>query len=366
VGIPSSSRIVLPSAVVNGSARSYERISTAGPYSLLIATETLPWSWYTDPEVLRVEQERIFRRSWQYAGHLGQLEEPGARFPARAGDVPVLVVRGDDGEVRAFLNVCRHRGSVLVEEPGRSATIQCRYHAWTYGLDGALRSAPRADEGLEQDGLGLRPLQVATHGPLVFVNPDLEAPPLAALPDVELEGLRFHARLPYALGANWKVALENYLECYHCPVAHKSFSAAVETSPDTYRLEDGGDRWSQYSVARGGDGQAQFHLLWPTTKLNVFPGPANLSIGPLHPDGPERCSGFLDYFFSEDVSESDIRDLLELDDEVGREDRALVESVQRGVGSGLLESGQLLPASEVLVAGFQRRIAAALGDAANR
>jgi choline monooxygenase len=182
--------------------------------------ETLPWSWYTDPEVLRAEQEQIFRRTWQYAGHLGQLPEPGSRFAARAGDVPVLVVRDEGGEVRAFLNVCRHRGSVLVDEPGTSATIQCRYHAWTYGLDGSLRAAPRADEGLDRGDLGLRPVRVETHGPLVFVNPDLDAPAFDRLPDLELDALRFHVRLPYVLEANWKVALENYLECYHCPVAH--------------------------------------------------------------------------------------------------------------------------------------------------
>ena len=342
------------------------RISTAGPYSLPVAVETLPWSWYTDPEVLRAEHERIFRRTWQYAGHLGQLAEPGSRFPARAGDVPVLVVRGEDGEVRAFLNVCRHRGSVLVEEPGCSATIRCGYHAWTYGLDGSLRAAPRADEGLDRAGLGLRPLQVATHGALVFVNPDLDAAPLDSLPEVDLEGLAFHVRLPYAVEANWKIALENYLECYHCPVAHKGFSAAVQTDPDVYRLVEEGDRWSQYCVAKDDGEQGSFHLLWPTTKVNVYPGPANLSIGPLHPDGPERCSGFLDYFFGEEVSEADIRDLLALDDQVGREDRSLVESVQRGVRSGLLDSGRLLSESELLVAGFQRKVAATLGELHNR
>jgi phenylpropionate dioxygenase-like ring-hydroxylating dioxygenase large terminal subunit len=321
--------------------------------------ETLPFAWYTDPEILRREQERIFRRSWHYAGHVGQLPETGSRFAARAGDVPVLVVRDEAGEVRAFLNVCRHRGSVLVEDEGRGTTIQCPYHAWTYGLDGSLRAAPRSDEGLEREDLGLVPVSVATWGPLVFVNPDPEPAPFEP-PDLAVDSLRFHVRVPYELEANWKIATENYLECYHCPVAHKSFSARVETNPDTYRLESADERWSQYSVARNGSGAAQFHLLWPSTKVNVYPGPANLSIGPLHPDGPERCSGFLDYFFGEDVSAEAIRDLFELDDHVGREDRVLVEAVQRGVRSGLVEHGQLMTKSEQLVAGFQRRIASIL------
>src|SRR6266487_7124058 len=144
-----------------------------------MSLESLPWSWYTDPEILRLEQERIFRRSWHYAGHIGQIEEPGDRFSCRAGDAPVVVVRDEGGILRAFLNVCRHRGSVLVEGEGRSATIQCPYHAWTYGLDGSLRTAPRSDEGLEREDLSLRPVQTGTWGPFVFVNPALQAPPLA-------------------------------------------------------------------------------------------------------------------------------------------------------------------------------------------
>jgi phenylpropionate dioxygenase-like ring-hydroxylating dioxygenase large terminal subunit len=335
--------------------------------------ETNPWSWYSDPAILRLEQERIFRRSWHYAGHTGQLERPGDRFACRAGDVPVLVVRDREGGLRAFLNVCRHRGSLLVETAGSGATIQCRYHAWTYGLDGALRAAPRAERepSFDREGLDLVPMQVDTWGRFVFVNPDPEAPPLAdalgELPElVEKAGLdpnalRFGERVHYALAANWKLAVENYLECYHCPVAHKAFSEIVDVDPSAYRLEARDGLWSQYCVARkDGGGRGQFHLLWPAFKLNVFPGPANLSVGPLHPEGPDSTSGFLDYFFGPDVTDAEARELLALDDEVGREDRALVESVQRGVSSGLLSAGRLLPESERLVAGFQRRVATAL------
>ena len=141
--------------------------------------QTLPWSWYTDPEVLRREQERIFRSAWQYVGHRGLVAEHGDQFAAEAGDVPVLVVR--DGEaLRAFLNVCRHRGSQLVDGSGNGKSIQCPYHAWTYGLDGSLRAAPRADReaGFEAEGLSLVELRLEQWGPLLFVNPDAEAPPL--------------------------------------------------------------------------------------------------------------------------------------------------------------------------------------------
>jgi phenylpropionate dioxygenase-like ring-hydroxylating dioxygenase large terminal subunit len=330
-------------------------------------TETLPWSWYTDPEILRREQERIFRHAWQYVGHVGQVAEAGDHFAADAG-VPVLVVRGDDGELRAFLNVCRHRGSQLVEGSGRRAALQCPYHAWTYSLDGSLKAAPRADreEGFDAEGLSLVELRLDSWGPLLFVNPDREAPPLAetlgALSElVPLDGLEFRLRDEYELAANWKIASENFLECYHCPVAHKGFSAAFEVAPDSYRLEATSDSvFSQFAPSRA-EGEGHFHFVWPNLKVNVYPGPGNLSIGPLLPAGPERSRGFLDYFFAPEADETWVEELLAFDRQVGAEDRVLVERVQRGVGTGLIEHGRLLPQSEQLVARFQELVRAALG-----
>jgi phenylpropionate dioxygenase-like ring-hydroxylating dioxygenase large terminal subunit len=332
--------------------------------------ETLPWSWYTDEEVLRREQERIFRRSWQYAGPAEHIAEPETFLASRAGDVPVVVVRDRDGELRGFVNVCRHRGSVVAEGRGRRATLQCPYHAWTYGLDGTLRAAPRADREARFDasGLSLVPVAVGTWGPFVFVNPDAEASPLSEtlgrLPELvpDLATFRFHHRGEYELAANWKIACENFLECYHCPVAHPGFSAVVDVSPDAYVLEAHETFWSQFARLREEEAAppGQFHLLFPNLKLNVYPGPANLSIGPVLPAGPERTTGYLDYFFPADADEEWIRELTAFDDQVGSEDTKLVESVQRGVRAGMIEHGQLLPQSEQLVAGFQRRVLEAL------
>ncbi len=326
---------------------------------------TLPWNWYFEPEILRREQETIFRRSWQYVGHEGQVREPGSYFAGRAGDVPVVVTRPEDGGLRAFLNVCRHRGTVLVEGEGRRATLQCPYHAWTYGLDGSLRAAPRSDETAPRDELGLLPLRVETWGPFVFVNPSEEGPALretlGELWDaLAFDELEFHHRVEYELESNWKVACENYLECYHCAVAHPGFSAVVDVSPDAYLLEEHRWHWSQFAHARGNGAAGSFHFVWPNLKLNVYPGRPNLSIGPVWPEGPERSRGFLDYFFAAGEDDAWIRDLLELDDQVGREDTALVERVQRGVRSGVLGEGRLLGESERLIAGFDGLVRDAL------
>jgi phenylpropionate dioxygenase-like ring-hydroxylating dioxygenase large terminal subunit len=335
------------------------------------AQGTLPWSWYSDPELLRREQERIFRHGWQYAGPAEHVEHPGDFFTCSVGDVPVIVTRDREGELHGLLNVCRHRGSLVAQGRGNRATLQCPYHAWTYELDGRLRSAPRGPE-LELDGICLRALAVADWGPLVFVHPDAEPPPLAEtlgpLPEllaaggIELELLRFSRRGEFELACNWKIAVENYLECYHCAVAHPGFSQVVDVSPGAYKLETHALGSSQFGPSRNGCGpvEGQFHWLWPTTKIYALPGPPNLAAGPVAPLGPERTRGFLDYFFPEEVTDAEVAELLAFDDQVGLEDRALVESVQAGVRSGLLDEGRLLPESEKLLSHFQSLVREAL------
>jgi phenylpropionate dioxygenase-like ring-hydroxylating dioxygenase large terminal subunit len=342
--------------------------------------QSLPWSWYSDPEVLRREHDRIFLRTWQYVGHIGQAAEPGSYFTGPLGLAPVVVTHARDGELRAFLNVCRHRGFVVAEGGGHRETLQCRYHAWTYGLDGRLRAAPRSERepGFDGEELSLAALRLDLWGPFVFVNADPDAAPLAdALGPVpaqlaellDVGALEFRHRTEFTLEANWKVACENFLECYHCSVAHPGFTAAVDVSPDAYRLATDGLTSSQFGPLRsngdsflaGGEvGRSQFHFVWPNFGINVFPGRPNLSCGPIVPVGPERTARFLDYFFAPGVDKAWLDELIAFDDQIGREDTALVEGVQRGLRAGVLTEGRVLSESEQLVAHFQRLCAEAL------
>jgi choline monooxygenase len=352
-------------------------------------TRTLPYDWYTDATVLRLEQDRLFGRSWQYAARLDQVAEPGQLTTAWAGLLPVVLARARDGELRGFVNVCRHRGHVLLDGDARRESIQCPYHAWTYSLDGSLRSAPRADRepGFDRDALGLVPISVDAYGPFVFVNPAADPEPLAdalgPLPGmlaeggIDLDALTFHKRAEadeYA--CNWKVCVENFLECYHCAVAHPSLSKAIDVTPEAYGLEIRGRLSTQIGPPRSGGGgvydatgeveRGQFHFLFPATVVNVMPGRPNLSIGPVVPRGPERTYRFLDYFVAPDVDEWWLADYLALDDAVGAEDRVLVENVQRGIAGGGLPAGVLMPESEQLIAHFQSLVVEALGDDAER
>ena len=339
-------------------------------------TATLPWAWYSDPDVAQRERDRIFGLTWQYVGHLGELDGPGSYFAGHAGGIPVVVTLDRDEHLRAFINVCRHRGAVVARGSARRGTLQCPYHAWTYGLDGCLRAAPRSDaeDGFEREALGLRPASVGTWGPFVLVNPDAGAEPLdralGDLPDIvaahglDVDALRWHRRVRYELNANWKIALENYLECYHCQINHPALVEVIDERALT--LQEAGLRLSQLSPAnervaagtapldaRGPIGESQFHLLLPTMKFNVLPGHPNLSIGPVWPVAADRCAGFLDYFFGGDVDERWIAELYAFDDVVGAEDTALIEAAQLGTSCGMIEHGRLLARDDMLIARFR-------------
>jgi choline monooxygenase len=330
---------------------------------------TLPYSWYTDPEILRREEDRIFRGAWQYVGHVGELDGPGSYFTTRAGKTPILVTRARDGELRGFLNVCRHRGFPVAQGHGRRETIQCPYHAWTYGLDGSLRAAPRSDEepDFPRGELGLCSVAVDTWGPFVFANAARDCEPLAealgSMPaqvaelGLDVDSLVHYTRWEAELDANWKIVCENFLECYHCQVAHPQLAAVLDTSPEAYALSVDGRLSSQRAPTRvqvdGELPRSQFHFLWPNLGVNIFPGKPNISIGPMLPLTPDRTYRYLDYFFGPDVDQAWIDELMAFDDQVGLEDRGLVEGVHRGIASGGLEHGYLLSRSEQLIGHFQ-------------
>ncbi|HEY1511806.1 MAG TPA: aromatic ring-hydroxylating dioxygenase subunit alpha [Solirubrobacteraceae bacterium] len=187
---------------------------------------------YIDPTLQDAEQRLIFERTWQLAGHVSALPRPGSYITAVAGDQPVLVLRDDDGHLRAYRNVCRHRGSRLLSGDGQcKGAIRCRYHGWTYRFDGTLIGVPEGlafGERLDKSSLGLMPARVEEMCGLVFFNLDPDATPLADMVGdlpARLERYRIPTLESFAPGtgtqpANWKVIADNYLEGYHIPIAH--------------------------------------------------------------------------------------------------------------------------------------------------
>jgi phenylpropionate dioxygenase-like ring-hydroxylating dioxygenase large terminal subunit len=349
--------------------------------------EALPAHWYTDPAITEREIALIFRKSWNYIGPLAELATPGDYITGEVGNVPIVVVRHDSG-LAAFVNVCRHRRHIVMRGRGNARIMRCPYHAWAYDLDGCLKAAPRsaAEPGFRLEDYPLLPARVETLGPFVFVNLDPAAAPLAAgfggVPDIiaasgiDLAGLRLHSREEWRSRANWKTMLENYLECYHCPVAHPGFSAVIDVRLEAYRLaaqgglmsqtgrvrpaaRDGGGVVHSYD-ARGAVAQCQYHLLWPNLTISINPGFPNLSLDVWMPDGPNAARGFSEQYFAPGVSDEFATGLIAFNKQVGAEDDRLTDAVQRGLLAGIPERGRLLTDSERLVVHFQKLVLGAL------
>jgi choline monooxygenase len=223
---------------------------------------------------------------------------------------------------------------------------------------------------------------VGAWGPFVFVNAGPDPEPLAdalgSMPaqvaelGLDVDALVHHHHWEAEVDANWKIVCENFLECYHCQTAHPAFAEVLDVSAEAYALSTDGRLSSQNGPIRESgrdrmrlDGElprSQFHFLWPNLTVNIFPGRPNVSIGPVVPVSTGRSHRFLDYFFGPDVDEAWIDDLLAFDDQVGREDRVLVEGVHRGITSGALDHGVLMSHSEQLIGHFQQLTSAALSS----
>ncbi len=350
--------------------------------------QSLPARWYSDPEIARLEVERLFRKSWCYVGPLAELKAVGDYIATYVGGIPVVVVRNEQG-LSALVNVCRHRRHEVMKGRGNARTLRCGYHAWTYDLTGCLKAAPRTaqETGFKLADYPLLPLRVETLGPWVFVNADAGAPPLVEqfgpLPGIireagiDLDTLELHSRTDWDSDANWKTMLENYLECYHCPVAHPGFSAAIDVSPANYKAEAKGRLLSQVGHvrpepakvregvklynARGDVTQAQYHLLFPNLTVNINPGFPNLSLDVWHSDGPLMTRGFTEQYFAPGVDPDFARELIAFNVQVGEEDDRLTSSVQRGLNAGIPEHGRFLTQAEKLVGAFQTLVADAVG-----
>lgn len=351
--------------------------------------EAIPAYFYTDPAVTEKEYERIFHKSWQYIGSKQQLRNVGDFISGYIGRIPVVVVRNENG-IEGFVNVCRHRRHEVMKGCGNSKIMQCRYHAWTYDLEGKLKAAPRADRepNFRLDDFPMLKIQVDTLGPWVFANADENAASLHSFygplldiikaSGIDLDNLELWGRSEWESGANWKTMLENYLECYHCPVAHPGFSAAIDVDQDSYKLTP--HEWFSSQVghvkesalegkskvkiydAQGSVRQAQYHLLWPNFTININPGFPNLSVDVWLPMGPNEARGFSEQFFGPGVDKKWAEELIHFNKEVGEEDDVLTNSVQKGLIGGVPSVGRFLTNSEHLCIHFQKLIVKALAD----
>ena len=343
---------------------------------------TLPVGLYSDPAIYRLEQERIFARSWQYACHSAKVENPGDYVVTMAGETPIIVTRAHDGRLRGFVNACRHRLHPLATDDGHcSRLLQCPYHGWSYELDGSLRSAPRSqnESAFDLSSIHLVPVAVDTWDQWVFVNPDAEAVPLRELTkeiserttplNHDLQAYEFVVRYEYDMECNWKIWAENAIECYHCPTLHRSsFGKAYESGPEEYSIEWWNDTiWHSAPIKwlpKNGDPKTlqgfRFAFLWPNSffAADDYVG----FVGAVVPRGPERCHAFVDMYAPEGGDEEITQEWLKLWDDTLEEDKLATDRQQLGYRSGMVPHGRLMPGSEGALSAFMRRTWHALGQ----
>jgi choline monooxygenase len=316
---------------------------------------SLPPSFYYERRFFELERDEVFYKSWQFLCHGEKLSESGSFVSGNILGRSVFAVRGQDGVVRAFYNVCRHRGHELVRLDGHARAISCPYHAWSYNLDGSLRAAPGTEclVGFRKEDYGLVGVRVEEFAGLYFVNLDCNAEPLSKAASElksevaryapDLSRLTFAHRLSYTIQANWKAVVDNFLECRHCPVAHKDFCTLIDMN--TYEVENRGLFISHMAKARESGNTAYgvsaatvrdhaVWYLWPNMALMRYPGRGNFMVWRFVPEGPETTKEEFDFFFETSTPSAEEEEAIRYIDKVlQREDIDIVESVQRGMHS---------------------------------
>ena len=323
---------------------------------------TIPAPWYLDRRIEQAEHEEVFGANWIAVGRIDQVEVEGQFFTVEIAGEPLVVVRGSDGKLRAFFNVCRHHAAAVANVPcGTVQHLRCPYHGWTYGLDGSLKGTPEFagvcnfDHGVN----GLVPVRVETWEQFVFIslNPGAVAlmTSLGDLPGrlatLGLTNLRFFARKKYQLACNWKVYVDNYLDGgYHVPHLHKGLSSVLDYKEYTIEI---GERYSlqsspmvrseeheSFAATRIGD-RAYYYWLYPNFMINIYEGVMDTNL--VLPLTTDRCLVQFDFFFK-DVSDGARianQESIAVSDAIQDEDVDICESVQRGLGSRAYGAGRL-------------------------
>lgn len=353
----------------------------------------LPNAAYWSREWFELEQERIFRRAWVFAGARAEVPEPGDVKPIEVGGVPILIVHGRDGAIRAFQNVCRHRGMQLATEPCRKTTLTCPYHSWSYGLDGRLRARPhfhgpnRGETFREGGGstLDLIPVRLSEFYGCLFVNVSGSAEPLESwmqpvvdsLAGYDLAAIRWAGKIDFEVEANWKLVYENYMEGYHVFALHPRL---LKFAPMEARIPGAwigntfvnGYRFAEVEPGRGEGlphypglvGEATHTGTWfltmPHFAVEVFPDQFTVLVA--YPEGPDRCREELHVFLIGEEAATGARyadaraEVLKMWEDLNNEDISILAGMQQGRRCPGYDGGRLSPHWEGPTLDYARRI----------
>ena len=347
----------------------------------LAEASTIPAPWYVDPRVAQLERTAVFSKTWQMIGRADQVERPGQFVTTNVAGEPIVVVRGNDGALRGFYNVCRHHAAAVLTEPcGQASLLRCPYHGWNYGLDGSLKGTPEFDgvKNFDRHENGLMPMRVDTWEKFVFVNLDPEAVPLRdflgglvkRMAPLGVSKLHYFDSRVYEIHCNWKVFVDNYLDGgYHVPHLHKGLNSVLDYKEYTIENEDRYCLQSSPMVAssedaatgatRKGD-RAWYFWQYPNLMINCYEGYMDTNL--VLPVDVDHCRVIFDFYFA-DVSEAHReynQESVAVGARVQEEDLRICEAVQRGLKSRAYNAGRLSVRREAGEHLFHRLLAADL------
>ena len=328
----------------------------------LSRASTIPAAWYVDSRIAELERLSVFSTTWQLVARTDQVKTPGQFVRATVAGEPVVVVRGNDGILRAFYNVCRHHAAAVVTEAcGQTSLLRCPYHGWNYGLDGSLKGMPEFEgvENFDRAKNGLVPVRVENWECFVFVNLDNQAAPLAEflgglvrrVAPLGIGKLHYFDRRTYDIHCNWKVFVDNYLDGgYHVPHLHKGLNSVLDYKQYTIENEDRYCLQSSPMVVSGEDAatgdarkgdRAWYFWQHPNFMMNCYEGYMDTNL--VIPVDVDHCAVTFDFYFG-DISEAS-REYNERSVNVGNrvqeEDLGICEDVQRGLKSRAYRAGRL-------------------------
>jgi phenylpropionate dioxygenase-like ring-hydroxylating dioxygenase large terminal subunit len=338
-------------------------IGAYDPHAPLEEAWTIPASWYVDPRIFELERRSVMKRTWQLAARADQLEEPGRYVTGDVAGEPLVFVRGQDGVLRGFFNVCRHHAAaVMTEAEGAASQLRCPYHGWTYSLEGGLKGTPDFQGvcNFDRAAHGLVPVETAVWENWVFVRLEPGGPPLLDFLGVPLrdevrplglERLHWMERRHYAFDCNWKVFVDNYLDGgYHVPHLHKGLDSVLDYRH--YTIENGAHHCLQSSpvVREGAEAEtgavrtgerALYYWVHPNFMINWYEGMMDTNL--VLPRGVDRTEVIFDFYFADVSDRARERNLasIAVGQRIQDEDTAICHSVQRGLTSAAYVAGRL-------------------------
>ncbi len=320
--------------------------------------QTIPNTWYTVPNVYELERAVVFGRTWQMVGRSEQVANPGMYLTAELAGEALLIVRGEDGVLRGFYNVCRHRAARLcTEECGTATKLRCHYHGWTYDLAGNLRGVPEFDgvADFRREDNGLPPIAVAEFGLFVWVHLGESPEPieeyLHPLPAwvsgrSSFAGLSWYARKSYDLACNWKVYVDNYLDGgYHVNTVHPALAGVLDYRE--YKTVCDRNTVLQSSPLKPAEGDAgwtrtgdlaAYWWVYPNLMVNIYAGVLDTNL--VLPLGQDRCRVVFDFYFADSLDETFKAQSVEVAEQVQAEDIGVCEEVQRNLHSRSYHTGR--------------------------